>query len=132
MSRAVPIEVRPVRLQLSRRKGFNLQEHSRSVNGLDAVNVARPSKWGNPYKAGMSSPDVRGRNRVMVTNDCLVKAFRGYALRSLEVRPARFDELRGKNLACWCKGSPCHADVLLEIANPAVPISKIAETDDPR
>jgi hypothetical protein len=27
-------------------------------------------------------------------------------------------ELRGKDLACFCKpGSPCHADVLLEIAN---------------
>ena len=27
-------------------------------------------------------------------------------------------ELRGKNLACWCPdGGPCHADVLLEIAN---------------
>lgn len=26
--------------------------------------------------------------------------------------------LRGKNLACWCPvGSPCHADVLLRIAN---------------
>jgi hypothetical protein len=31
-----------------------------------------------------------------------------------EIRKA----LRGKNLACWCKpGTPCHADVLLEIAN---------------
>lgn len=27
-------------------------------------------------------------------------------------------ELRGRNLACWCPpGQPCHADVLLEIAN---------------
>ncbi|ATN65310.1 hypothetical protein A3857_18520 [Cereibacter sphaeroides] len=27
-------------------------------------------------------------------------------------------ELRGKDLACWCQpGAPCHADVLLEIAN---------------
>jgi len=27
-------------------------------------------------------------------------------------------ELRGKNLACWCRlDQPCHADVLLEIAN---------------
>lgn len=27
-------------------------------------------------------------------------------------------ELRGKNLACFCRlGTPCHADVLLEIAN---------------
>jgi hypothetical protein len=26
--------------------------------------------------------------------------------------------LRGKNLACWCRlDQPCHADVLLEIAN---------------
>ena len=28
------------------------------------------------------------------------------------------EELRGKNLACWCPiGQPCHADVLLELAN---------------
>jgi hypothetical protein len=29
------------------------------------------------------------------------------------------DRLRGKNLACWCAldGKPCHADVLLDIAN---------------
>lgn len=27
-------------------------------------------------------------------------------------------ELRGKDLACWCPlGQPCHADVLLELAN---------------
>jgi len=27
-------------------------------------------------------------------------------------------ELRGKNLACWCKaGTPCHADILLRLAN---------------
>jgi len=31
---------------------------------------------------------------------------------------ARVPELRGRDLACWCKpGAPCHADVLLEIAN---------------
>lgn len=30
-------------------------------------------------------------------------------------------ELAGKNLACWCHpGDPCHADVLLQIANRAV------------
>ncbi len=36
------------------------------------------------------------------------------------VRPCTLDvrELRGKNLACWCAlGKPCHADVLLELAN---------------
>jgi len=30
----------------------------------------------------------------------------------------RLPELRGKDLACWCRpGEPCHADVLLELAN---------------
>lgn len=30
----------------------------------------------------------------------------------------RLTELRGKNLACWCAlDAPCHADVLLELAN---------------
>ena len=33
-------------------------------------------------------------------------------------------ELKGKNLACWCKpGEPCHADVLIALAN---------EADEPR
>ncbi len=35
--------------------------------------------------------------------------------------PTREDirnHLAGKNLACWCKpGEPCHADVLLKLAN---------------
>jgi hypothetical protein len=32
--------------------------------------------------------------------------------------PSDLLPLRGKNLACWCKlGEPCHADVLLELAN---------------
>jgi hypothetical protein len=31
---------------------------------------------------------------------------------------AALPTLRGKNLACWCAlDKPCHADVLLEIAN---------------
>ena len=43
----------PVRLQLSRRKGFNLQEWSREVNGLDAVKVDRTTMWGNRWKVGV-------------------------------------------------------------------------------
>jgi hypothetical protein len=32
---------------------------------------------------------------------------------------ANLDQLRGKDLACWCRvGQPCHADRLLELANP--------------
>jgi hypothetical protein len=42
----------PVRIQLSRRGGFRLQDASRAINGLPAVRVARPSIWGNPYRVG--------------------------------------------------------------------------------
>ena len=41
-----------------------------------------------------------------------------------ELRALRLalDELRGNNLACWCKvGTPCHADVLLRLANEGTP-----------
>ncbi|MFZ5773087.1 MAG: DUF4326 domain-containing protein, partial [Thermodesulfobacteriota bacterium] len=34
------------------------------------------------------------------------------------IQGENLDDLRGKDLACWCKdGEPCHADVLLEMAN---------------
>lgn len=51
---------KPVRLQLSRRKGFDLQALSMATNGLPAVNVARPTKWGNPFPitAADSAADV--------------------------------------------------------------------------
>jgi hypothetical protein len=41
----------PVRLQLSRRAGFDLQSLSHDANSLPAVVVARPTKWGNPCSA---------------------------------------------------------------------------------
>jgi hypothetical protein len=96
----------PVRLQLSRRKGYRLQDHSQACNGLPAVNVARPSKWGNPYKIGTCLiPDARAA----------VDAFSANLPMCLDV-----SDLRGKNLACWCSlGQPCHADVLLRLANAA-------------
>ncbi|MEM7300697.1 MAG: DUF4326 domain-containing protein [Pseudomonadota bacterium] len=108
----------PIRLQLSRKKGFRLQDHSKSINGLEAVNVARPSKWGNRFRVG----EPIWPRRKGATAQEAVDAYRrfeciGPAFGSMVVR-----ELKGKNLACWCPiGSPCHADVLLEIANgPAV------------
>lgn len=93
---------KPVRLQLSRRKGFNLQDASHAANGLPAVNVARPTKWGNPYKAG--GP--------LTVIEC-VEAFRQHPYEA-----DMLDALRGRNLACWCGlDEPCHADVWLERAN---------------
>ncbi len=46
-----------------------------------------------------------------------VKAYRTHILGDISLNAA-LDELRAKNLACWCKpGAPCHADALLELAN---------------
>lgn len=86
------------RIQLSRKKGFKLPPNT--------VVVSRPSKWGNPFKVG------RDGNAQVCVN-----AYREW-LRAHISLSLKVDELRGKNLACWCKpGEPCHADVLLEIAN---------------
>lgn len=103
-------ETKPVRLQLSRKKGFRLQEHSRAVNGLPAVNVTRPGKWGNSYRVGNFGQALA------------VSLYRRRLSEALLRNPVSgfqaLDELAGKNLACWCKpGEPCHADVLLELAN---------------
>lgn len=97
----------PHRVQLSRKAGFKLPPNT--------VVVSRPSKWGNPFR---------------VTKTCTAKEavelyeawlrFGGLAL-LIGLKAA----LHGKNLACWCKlidddghRVPCHADVLLRLANP--------------
>jgi len=137
--------IQPVRLQLSRRRGFNLQEHSRAINGLGAINCARPSLWSNPfvigepsgwqfYDGGDTKPLIASMSRETVI--WLYESMVSGVL-SPEMHPAghawakRFNEkmhrthpaeamhrLRGHNLACWCKPSDaCHCDVLLELAN---------------
>jgi hypothetical protein len=104
---------RPIRIQLSRRKGFNLQLVSRAANGLAAINCARPTKHGNPYRVGCDG----------TATECVEQYRYEWEMRLRGpvmgmVARAQLDELRGRNLACWCKhGDPCHADVLLELAN---------------
>lgn len=115
-------EPRPVRLRLSRAKGFDLQAASLAFNGLSAVVVARPSRWGNPLKVGkrFECADY-GVVIPEITPEIAVKLFREVWARRLEDGPAAqavLKGLRGKNLACWCAlDAPCHADVLLELTN---------------
>lgn len=121
---------RPVRLQLSRRKGFSLQAATIAANGLPAVAVARPGIWGNPFtirraqEIGYFKCDDAGAQAHVV--ECFRSWISGsnkwWMGEESESRRAQFHanlpSLRGKNLACWCKpGEPCHADVLLELAN---------------
>lgn len=123
----------PVRLRLSRRKGFDLQALSLATNGLPAVKVTRPGKWGNPHVAmrcwfhGPMPELGLGDFDAVTAADADREGRRiAVALYRLEAarRPAAFAELRGKNLACWCPlpsatnpDEPCHADVLLDLAN---------------
>ncbi len=122
----------PIRLRLSRGRGFNLQEVSRAANGLAAVKVARPGPFGNPFTVQQAADvfDCRRESAHRHAVDwftqwlnaaddafddmreyCGTKAERDTLLR-------RLPELRGKNLACFCApGLACHADVLLEMAN---------------
>jgi hypothetical protein len=61
--------VRAVRLQLSRRKDFNLQELSLAINGLLAIVVARPTVFGSRWKIGDRS-NFLGR-RVETARDAI-------------------------------------------------------------
>ncbi len=111
----------PRRVQLKRSKGWRMPDNTRSV--------ARPGPFGNPFtvadarEAGYTGSETRLQIFV-------VRAFRNWLAGDIsgwmgpEADAARerilsgLPELRGKNLACWCKpGEACHADVLLELAN---------------
>ena len=108
----------PIRLQLSRRRGFNLQKLSRDTNGLPAVNCARPSKFGNPHKV-----EDAMRNLHCDKAEAVRACVRAFADWTKDKHASDFvklvkKELRGKNLACFCRAdSPCHVNVLLKIAN---------------
>jgi hypothetical protein len=74
---------------------------------VDVVYVGRPSKWGNPFKIGKDG------NRTEVINK-----YRMRVINILQFTDSHWlDELKNKDLVCWCVPAPCHADVLLELAN---------------
>ena len=124
----------PKRIQRKRTKGWRMPE--------GAVYVGRPSIWGNPYrvekvKKGVWFVTLGSDLRLTVfsrlgteASGVAVDRFRAM-LASLARDGLRYPdngairaELRGHDLACWCPLEdedglryPCHADVLLEIAN---------------
>ena len=81
----------------------------------NALYVGRPSKWGNPARSPWPKPTAEQR-ALMVEQ--FEKHFRGGLDNDPKVRQMMIDELRGRDLACWCPlNQPCHADVLLRLAN---------------
>jgi hypothetical protein len=119
---------KPVRIQRQRTKGWRMPPNT--------VYVGRPTVYGNDYKAGDIHPYALPEN---LTTPADVKAMTIDAQGAVDLyrlavatagvmtgRTPAFPELRGKNLACWCAhDQPCHADVLLELANaPSFPQAK--------
>jgi len=80
----------------------------------DAVYVGRPSKWGNPYK--VTDPLLPHGLSKQERYQAVVDEYRRYILNTHELIEA-LPELKGKDLVCWCTPLPCHADILLELAN---------------
>lgn len=77
-----------------------------------AVYVGRPTQWGNPFVVGR---DGTQGECVALYRDWLLYAPECAALRARARR-----DLRGRDLVCWCAPKPCHADVLIELANAEV------------
>lgn len=70
------------------------------------VYIGRPSRWGNPYRAGRDG-----------SRDEVIRKFELYLLETPDLLSAVQSDLRGKVLGCWCAPKRCHGDVLAAYAN---------------
>ncbi len=117
---------KPRRVQRKRTKGYKLPRNT--------IYVGRPTVWGNPFTAHdkeWEGETVEPRTLVLLYEILLHETFklsgkyrRWQTKSDRELWQAFLEPLRGKNLACWCplkdkdgNPSPCHADVLLRLAN---------------
>ncbi len=104
----------PERIQLSRRKGWRMPKNT--------VKVDRTNKtYGNIFTIGCNPSHFSAAlPQHCETVEQAVACFRYYAETWMAITSGRWIEpLRGKNVGCWCPlDQACHADVLLELANP--------------
>ena len=95
------------RIQLRRSRGWKMPP--------GALKVDRTTKWGNPFTVavfGSAAVAVAQHGRWLRGE---IAAPDGAAPPSTEASRAG---LSGPDLACWCPlGGPCHAELLLAIAN---------------
>ncbi len=117
----------PRRIRLSRAKGWRLPE--------GAVNCARPGPLGNPFIVGHDGSRAECVRLYRLMADGLICTTRTPTVaEQLAARAyllAHREELRGRELACWCAldGEPCHVDVVLEIVNRPGTVSATGEAD---
>jgi hypothetical protein len=105
-------EAAPVRIQLSRKKGWKVP--------VNTIKVDRSTRWGNHIVVGSE----RGIGHRPWTAEEAVEQYRHETEYEISTdrpdgsEPLDLSPLRGKNLAWWCRlDQLCHADVLLELAN---------------
>lgn len=114
----------PVRVQRRRVKGWRMP--------AGAVYVGRGSRWGNPWREGEVSGWLIKPGGLIdraphepLTREQAIESFRNseeWHMQEPYYVAALRNALAGKDLACWCKlTDPCHADVLLELANKDAP-----------
>ncbi|KKN10332.1 hypothetical protein LCGC14_1037700 [marine sediment metagenome] len=107
----------PKRIQRKRTKGWKMPTNT--------ISVTRPGKWGNPFKVGgtiLYDNIIEEINTSQLAVDYFENGIKFYG--SPVTKEQIKKELKGKNLACWCKivdkndnYMPCHADILLSLAN---------------
>lgn len=109
---------RPRRIQRKRTKGWRMPE--------GAVYVGRPTRWGNRYRVGDCGYCLYEANHegahIPMDAAAVVHEYRVSLEVELRYAPEVTEDprttLRGRDLVCWCPlDQPCHADVLLELAN---------------
>jgi len=104
--------VAPIRIQRQRARGWR--------KPANTVCVTRGTLWGNPF---IVLPELAAGSKVgqyfaVKTTSEAVETFREYLCECPDLVEKARRNLAGKNLACWCAlDQPCHADVLLELAN---------------
>jgi hypothetical protein len=83
--------------------------------------VDRTTRWGNPFRIGTDAVHpLTGRIVQVKSAEIAVELFAHFlgTPAGAPITEAAHQDLRGRNLACWCKeGQPCHGDVLLRVAN---------------
>lgn len=82
---------------------YNIKDTTRPK---DCVYIGRPSVYGNPFIIGKDGSRLD-----------VIKKYEQYLANNSKLTETIKNNLRGKNLVCFCKPLECHGDILLKIAN---------------
>lgn len=105
----------PRRIQRRITRGWRMPEH--------AIYVGCGSLYGNPFRTARMPLELKYGGAIMVATPAeVVEKYREWLKSTPEgrfVAECAARNLWGLDLVCWCSlDQPCHADVLLQIANP--------------